>query len=111
METLKTLTTETYNYKGLEVKRIDTIEQAMSWSLGAYLKRTWFVNGHEAHTFRINGEVKLAFYEVEASKGGVRKILGSFQPNVSFYFENTTEAREMVYKLTGKFVESEVIEY
>lgn len=111
METLKTLATKIYNYKGLEVKRVDTIEQAMCWSLGAYPLRTWFVNGHKAHTYEIDGKVYLAFYDVPASKGGVRKVLGSFLPDVPFHYENNEESRNMVYEMTGKFVECEIVEY
>lgn len=107
---MKTLATEIYNYKGLEVKRIDSIKDSEFGTTSAYATREWFVNGIKAHTYRLNGEVKLAFYDVPASKGGSRKILGSFTPDVSFHIEQSNEMRNLVYELTGKFVIGQVTE-
>jgi hypothetical protein len=111
METLVTLATEIYNYKGLEVKRIDSIKESQFSTTSAYPAREWFIDGIKAHTYEVEGEVKLAFYDVPAHKGGIRKVLASFTPDVPFYIENTEKIRDLVYELTGKFVISEVVEY
>lgn len=105
------LETEIYNYKGLEVKRIDSIQDSQFGTTSAYPVRDWFVNGIKAHTYKLNGEVKLAFYDVPASKGGDRIILNSFTPDVSFHIEQSNEMRALVYELTGKFVIGQVTEY
>ena len=107
---MKTLATEIYNYKGLEVKRIDSIKDSQFSTTSAYADREWFVNGMKAHTYRLNGEVKLAFYDVPASENGARKILGSFTPDVSFYIGQSKEIRNLVHELTGKFIIGEVTE-
>jgi hypothetical protein len=108
---MKTLATEIYNYKGLKVKRIDSIKFSESATTSAYPVREWFVNGIKAHTYKVEGEVRLAFYDVPASEGGVRKVLGSFNPGVSFHIENNAEMRALVYDLTGKVVINRVVEY
>ena len=107
---MKNLATEIYNYKGLQVKRIDSIKNSQFGTRSAYADRDWYVNGIKGHTYKLNGEVKLAFYDVPASKGGNRKILGSFNPEVSFHIEQSNEMRALVYELTGKVVIGQVTE-
>jgi len=107
---MRTLATEIYNYKGLEVKRIDSIKDSQFSNTSAFAQREWFVNGIKAHTYKLNGEVRLAFYDGPASEGGDRKILGSFTPDVSFHIEQSNEMRALVYGLTGKVVIGQVTE-
>lgn len=105
METLKTLATETYNYKGLEVKRVDTIEQSQNWTLGAFPKRTWFINGNPAHTKEIKGVVLLAYYNE-----GTPVALSEFNPECGFYIELTSEIENEINSL-GKSLEHTVKTY
>ena len=102
---MKILATEIYNYKGLEVKRIDSIKDSQFSNTSAFPLRDWFINGIKAHTYKLNNEVKLAFYD-----GDDRKILGDFNPDVSFHIEQNNEMRRLVKELTGKYVIGEVNE-
>jgi hypothetical protein len=109
MTTLKTLATESFNYKGVEVKRVDTIEEGFS-TLTCYPTRSWSINGKKAFTVKINGETKLASYlEEEASKGGSRTVLKDFNPECGFYIQMTEELKQTIIEL-GRYVEQEVTE-
>lgn len=109
MKTLKTLATESFNYKGVEVKRVDTIEEGFS-TLTCYPTRSWSINGKKAFTVKINGETKLASYlEEEASKGGSRTILKDFNPEGGFYIQMTEELKQTIIDL-GRYVEQQVVE-
>jgi hypothetical protein len=109
MTTLKTLATETFNYKGVEVKRVDTIEEGFS-TLTCSPIRTWTVNGKPAFTVKVEGQVKLASYlEKEASKGGIKTVLKDFTPECGFYIQMTEELKQIIIGM-GKYVEQQVIE-
>lgn len=109
MATLKTLATESFDYKGVEVKRVDTIEEGFS-TLTCYPTRTWTINGKRAFTVKINGAIKLASYlEEEASKGGSRTVLNDFNPECGFYIQMTEELKQAIIEL-GRYVEQEVVE-
>lgn len=85
MATLKTLATETYYYKGFEIKRIDTIESGFS-TLSGYPQRSWYIDGKEAFTVDHNGETKLACYlDKTAYHGGNRTIFAYFDPFCDYY--------------------------
>lgn len=109
MATLKTLTTERFNYKGFEVKRVDTIQEGSS-TLSCYPTRTWSINEKKAFTVKINGETKLASYlEGDASKGGSRTILKDFNPHCGFYIQMNEELKDTIEKL-GRHIEQYVTE-
>lgn len=109
METLKKLSTESYNYKSVKVIRTDTIEAGFS-TLSCYPKRTWTINGKKAFTIKIEGEVYLAaFLEKEASEGGVKTILKDFKPECGFYIKETEELKKAIDEL-GMYVEREITE-
>lgn len=107
MATIKLLSEEIFNYKGVEVKRVDTIEEALTWNRGAFAERVWTVNGKKAHTYKLNGVVYLAYYEVEASKGGTRIILRDFNPSCGFHISYDDSVMSEINKL-GLFVEFNV---
>lgn len=109
MTTLKTLSTETFNYKNVEVVRIDTIEAGSS-TLTCYPRRSWTINGKSAFTVKIEGQVKLASYlEKEASKGGTKTVLKDFNPSCGFHIEMNETIQKAIDEL-GLFFEHEVIE-
>lgn len=109
MATLKTLATEIFNYKNVEVKRIDTIEEGFS-TLSCYPTRTWTVDGKPAFTVKVEGQVKLASYlEKEASKGGTKTVLKDFTPECGFYIQMTEELKQTIIGM-GKYVESQITE-
>jgi len=109
MTTLKTLATEIFNYKGVEVKRLDTIEEGFS-TLTCYPARTWTINGKPAFTVKFEGQTKLASYlEKEASKGGIKTVLKDFNPECGFYIKMTEELKQSFIEL-GRYVEQEITE-
>ena len=93
-----------YNYNGLTIKRIDSIVDSQFSSTNALAKREWFVEEKKAHTFKIEDKVYLCFYEIPASKGGERKVLKNFTPDVNFHIELTQELSNMISEMTGKSV-------
>jgi hypothetical protein len=95
---------ETYNYNGLTIKRIDSIVDSQFSTTTALAKRDWFVEDKIAHTFKIEDKVYLCFYEIPASKGGERKVLKNFTPDVNFHIEQTQELSNMISEMTGKSV-------
>ena len=106
---LKTLTSESFNYKGVEVKRVDSIQEGFS-TLTCYPTRSWSINGKKAFTIKINGKTKLASYlEEEASKGGSITILKEFNPECGFYIQMNEDLKQTIIEL-GRYVEQEVTE-
>jgi hypothetical protein len=91
-------------YNGLSIKRIDSIVDSQFSTTNAFAKREWFVNEKPAHTFKIEGNTYLCFYDVEASKGGVRQVLKNFIPDVDFHIQHTKELSKIISDKTGKFV-------
>ncbi len=101
---------KSYDYNGLTIKRIDSIFDSNYSTTEAYAKREWLVNEKTAHTFKIEDEVYLCFYEIPASKGGIRQVLKNFIPDVDFHIQHTNELVQLIYDKTGKFVLHQHIE-
>lgn len=109
MESLKILAIENYQYKGVDIQRIDSIEEGFS-TLSAFPKRKWFVNGKLGFTLDYNGEIKLGVYlGEEASKGGERTILVDFTPNCDFHLIDKDIVESAMNEL-GKYIEHEIVE-
>lgn len=108
METLRTLQTKNFNYKGVEISMVDTIESGYS-TFSCFPKRTWTANGNEAFTVKINGSIKLASYlENAASNGGERTVFIDFVPECGFYLHEN-EVKDIIEGM-GMYVEHMITE-